>query len=528
MADDFFYSQHIVDKGNGIFVTQPYGINSPSEICDSLVNIRYWHNSRLGNALFIVFYYLGGFFLVEVINTAALFFALLVFSRLWANCSTPRAVIISILACTLLVPVWNRTCVWHDASMGYTVGFFFLSLFLLGFKFTVLQNNKSIINICYTTVAAIFCGWIHEGCGLPLLATIISYWIALLIRKKHCNNKLIILYVLFIIIPSIWLLTAPGLHHRVSEAVGGKGLSCILAILGQTAVFTQKCWLPIFIILYAFWKKRNSLFDDFFFYLVLMYCGLAMLSSSGWGGAFFFPCLAMICFILKNSSSKLLNLKNYQLGFVIVFLLLSALYQMNKFSQIQRIFQTCLFQAHFSDIVECNLSAADADARWMLTSALPSIPDSSGHPLRQNMIFTTIFQNDTNCNKNTNNNIFQEENILIWQKQKNYSIIVIPPKWILLPQNSILYSHQHGYDGDLNDYHVLTNPVSWEYLWLKDIINQKYCRASAHKNKDFTNVFLDGESNDFKYITIKLLNIETGITQDITVYPDIPILINHV
>lgn len=369
MADDFYYSYRILQDANGNVVQSTQEHASMAELWNSVANLRIWHNSRLSNILFIFLSYFGGLELVRLVNTCSLivfisFFAKIVFRRF--SCHT---IIFAAAAFFLLVPVWTLACMWHVASLNYTLGAGCLSLFFWGFYKTRRGGGRASTVIC-TALCALLCGAVHEGMGVPLVGALVVHFFISRFRKEEVDAKVYIVYVIALVVPLSLLMTSPGLMKRIQGASGGSGQMKLFIMMSW--IFMIK-YLPLIVLfLCAVWRRRKEVLRSFSFLFAIASIGIALKSDGMWGGGYFYAGVSMLYFCGFAYRDAVVY-KPWSFSLLSCAVVGMAVYHGFRFAHLDTVVKDIVQKGKENRLVCYDLPGQDGDIYYILSTSLPRL-----------------------------------------------------------------------------------------------------------------------------------------------------------
>lgn len=369
MADDFYYSYRILQDVNGHIGASTQEHGSLMELFESVINLRMWHNSRLSNILFIFLSYFGGLELVRLVNTCSLivfisFFAKIVFRRF--SCHT---IIFAAAAFFLLVPVWTLSCMWHVASLNYTLGAGCLSLFFWGFYKTRRGGGRASTVIC-TALCALLCGAVHEGMAVPLVGALVVHFFISRFRKEEVDAKVYIVYVIALVVPLSLLMTSPGLLRRIQGVAGESGQMRLLILMSW--IFMIKFWPLIVLFLGAVWCRRKMLVCSFSFMFAIACIGIALKSDGMWGGGYFYAGVSMLYFCGFAYRDAVVY-KPWSFSLLSCAVVGMAVYHGFRFAHLDTVVKDIVQKGKENRLVCYDLPGQDGDIYHILSTSLPRL-----------------------------------------------------------------------------------------------------------------------------------------------------------
>lgn len=453
MADDFYHSFRILRNSDGSTCISTIEIKSFHDLLDTIANMRYFMNSRFANTAFIALNYFGGLTLVRVVNAACLSLFFIAFSLIIFKKFCSYSLLLSATSFFIFIPVWKLTCTWPSASMNYTLGACSLIAFLIGFYRT---RNKSADNftIIFTSACAVFCGICHEGLSAPLLAALAWYTFGFAKSCSPRNYKALILYMACLLIPLIFLLTAPGMASRISNVADSGGI--IRRSVIMTWVFLLR-FLPLWILyLFAVYRRRKSIFKSFLFVYSICNICLALGTDGMWGGGYFYAGLSMLIFSMYTFQDvafkypiciRLASLS--VLGYVVV----SSTY---LYANVSDIIGSVVSEGSDHKIVCVDEPDGDNVTYTILAHSLP-------RPLADTNIRSTLYSKLYNTPKfevilNQIKLPFDKKELEnlpkipsdaapVWKLYKGVSVIQLPENWVVQPRSTQQgISNQQEYD----------------------------------------------------------------------------------
>lgn len=513
MAEDYAFAHIIVDyqTDGSRFQCSEELIQTWDDAKNNINIIRQVHNSRLGNVLYVLTSCGGGYLLAEILNTCVFLLFLYFFTKVWSGKYDCRSVLGSLAAVFIFLSVGQRAWLWHVASLAYMTGSMVLAVFFFCLERTI-ESKEQRRFIIPGAIAATFCAWLHEGCGLPLLGGLILFALLSVIRGKQLNYFALAIYLTAIVIPLVWLLTAPGVANRVSGTTSSGSLQFVRGCVVQFAQFLRLC-APIALatvvtFLHQLYYRRGVL-DDYFICFVICYGGVMLLAHAGsWGGAFLFPSVVMTLYVMrywkKTLSSHLpaLYVGCALLAFIGSFCYIIRFYNLNE---TLRYIKSQQEQGHHT--IELDSSRIRSSHDWIYAYSFPCVGHEDKmrrhaylerYGMKDFCICFNPYVRDESLRKLPERYAPEE---MVWIKTKTVSIVKLPSDYSLaLGKNALTrgYSQKTEYEFQQDLFYL-------EFLWLlkksgKKIIGAGYM-LTANGNLCLV---LDEDSSHLDSLNIEL------------------------
>lgn len=369
MADDFYYSYRILQDANGSVVSSTQEHASMAELWDSVINLRIWHNSRLSNILFIFLSYFGGLELVRIVNTCSLIVFISLFAKIVFRRFSYHTIIFAAAAFFFLVPVWTLACMWHDASLNYTLGAGCLSLFLWGF-YKTRKVGGSAVSVTCTALCAFLCGAVHEGLGVPLVGALAAHFVLSRLKSETVDVKVYVIYTLALLCSLSLLLTSPGILKRIGS-VSSEGGQAELFIK-MSWIFMIKFWPLLVLFLGAVWCRREGLVYSFSFLFAIASIGLALKSDGMWGGGYFYAGVSMLYFCGFAYRDAVVY-KPWSFSLLSCAVVGMFVYQGFRFAHLDTVVKDIVQKGKENWLVCYDLPRQDGDIYHILSTSLPRL-----------------------------------------------------------------------------------------------------------------------------------------------------------
>lgn len=290
-ADDLLYLCAVGVAENGEMNFLPHVNGGLSETLHSMVNLRYLHNSRLGNALYILFANTGGLRAVEIVNGLS-FVAFLFGSCFYClRKFSLKSLLVILILFFLCVKVWPRTCMWHVAGIAYMVGNTFLVCVLLLLR-RVNSGGASRYVIVALLVSSFIASCLHEGLGIPLFCSAFFCVMYRCLHEHRLPHMIEILPLVSIACALMWHISSPGLGQRVS----GEHSSSFLQKLPEILFFVvPQIWPAVVVMIWTGLRLKVRLLEEPVSYFIVFSLPFALLFKSGeWGGGSHYFCTGVM------------------------------------------------------------------------------------------------------------------------------------------------------------------------------------------------------------------------------------------
>lgn len=309
MRDDIGY--HFVINEKGISSVLP---ESWQQAWDSACNIRLIHNGRIGNALFVLFAYLGSKPFYDIIN-AGMVGVFVLLSSLWVFRKVAPWTVFLVMAVYLLMLVYpSRTIFWAAAAFNYLWGSVFLVCFLyFSRKWEEKATTSWRLDVC-VALFAFLCACSHEALGVPMLVGIVLYHTWLYVFGNTRPSGLALLVCVALVAGLVFVFSAPGFLGRLAGRNPSASGSFIQNIIYSSGLYVYSCWLSLLVFLLAFFKRFQWNKEHVFWISVILpsvgvSCCFGLQGS--WGGAFYYTTLLMSLFLLQKWGGELIAMRQW-------------------------------------------------------------------------------------------------------------------------------------------------------------------------------------------------------------------------
>lgn len=371
--DDIWY--HFAISPDFLESRNHFSVNRITSFSDWLTSLqRFGHvfTWRIGNILMLIFTNIGSKHLLNLLHT--LVFGVFITSacKLCLGSVTIRNLGVMLLGTILLIPHIDRVLFWSAGSFNYFWGAMCLSLLLSIMQHHNHQNGA--LKIAAACVLSFLCGGMHEALGVPVLAYLTSLAIIQVVKDKKLSQMTlacIICTAAGLMLP----LSSPGLYTRASSP---NFASFCSDLVYSICIFTLSCAVPLLVSFLVIIRQRNwnsnklgSLLMVVFFSLP----GLVFASKGFWGGAYFYPSLAMMLFAIP-AMAPWLHKQGKTFTFITWCIILAALgiSCTQAYSDYQQYADT-IRRARQERIIIRNEYTPRNFPSWHLRESLPTGPD---------------------------------------------------------------------------------------------------------------------------------------------------------
>ncbi len=344
------------------------------DVVDSWVARRSGLNARLSDVTVSIVMMLGGKSLFNVLNSIVF----IVFLSLTCAYAFEKIGLNQILLCLLtliFLPHVDATVFWISGACNYL----WPSIFYIAILIAIRETRDCTISIykrLLICIGCLLCGMFHEGLGVPLFVGLLAHYIYFKLKGRNVS-RCVWLFLFFIFIGLLPLLTAPTLHARVSA-----GNNQLVGIIFGLETFIKNSWIPL-LTLTIMGIKKVPIFNSELGWITFAFCGLSIVAGwkGDWGGGYYYFCLSSMLLFLENYGDVITSkLKNYHTFLFFVFIVLFYLLQYFHLEKIGDIVADAIEspKKHNAYIADC--SDYGIKVPWILEGAFPLSPTDEKFP----------------------------------------------------------------------------------------------------------------------------------------------------
>lgn len=516
--DDVKFAHRIIVREDGSIGPCMLPINSFSDLAETLNNLRYWHNARLANFLFICLHQLGGLPLISCVNAVAFACGVAYMTKLSFGKLSLSGMCLVVCTLGLFLPVMERTMLWRTAAVAYVGGTALLSFYVWALQKEWTNAPSSRWRTAGMALLSLACGCFHEGLALPLFAGVALFAVVGRFRKRAMRYGRVLLYLVCMAAGILWLFAAPGLYTRVGIAASNGFVATLAA---STLMFVYRCPLALLLCLIVLWRERRQLCDRFDTYLLVPNIGVALLCgvSGKWGGAYYFAALCICLFVLR-SYGPLLQTRRFSLGAAVVMVLgYWGIY--NHVAGFRSIYDDIVAAPAENGVVVYDYFGEDAQYDWFLTYSLPLPTDSHHRAYLADRLKREPFEaviNQFVRDKSVYNAFTgSPQDVPVYRRFPGLSVVRLP----LGQKPEPTPPHNKAFFFDGSSCRIMERrTANYEFSWLFRLASQKMLFSSTSYHAGFFYVVISDELPDVKYIEMTMKDAETSEERVVHVSPN--------
>ncbi len=516
--DDIWYhfsvSPDFRESGNLFSVNR---ITTVGDWIESLKRFGHVHIWRIGNILMLLFTNIGSKHLLDILHTLVFGVFIITTCKLCLSSITVRNLGITLLSILFLIPHLDRVLFWSAGAFNYFWGAMFLSLLLFLTQRQAYPHGVArLIVVC---ILSFLCGGMHEALGLPLLAYFGCLATIQIIKEKYLSRDTLLCFICTaagILIP----FSSPGLYTRAASP----SLSTFCSdLVYSICIFILNCAVPLFVSIVAIIRQRSWDYRKASYLLMAVIFslpGLVFASKGYWGGAYFYPSLAMMFFALSTLQPGICT-KGKALSFIswCAVFATAGISCTRAYTDYQQYSDTIRKAAQERVIIRDEYTEENTPG-WHLRNSLPGVPDRDYNTDSIARLFElplfSVGYNIYSREINAATAFADNKDDAIQAIRQNQFIIV------RLPRHMILH-----YGRDYSSSLILDQGESrhlrypWDYKHRHILLH--LVRGSSHANfgMDYQNehvyLIIKDETKSGKALHLILLNWQTGQIAETTI-----------